>query len=203
LHGELPELNGGDLLILAGDYTARGRSKQWESFYQWVQRQNYHKKVMVAGNHDNDLYTNNTARLESCEEFGYTYLCDTGTEFEGLKIWGSPWVKVVRSWHEEVKKFGFASDIALKNKFDLIPDGLDILVTHGPPLHILDTNAWGLPCGSMCLQNIVLEKKPKIHIFGHIHERHGHEEHGGTKFFNVAIMNENYEAVNKPTIITL
>lgn len=34
MHGEHPETTGGDLLILAGDYTGSDEFPQWDSFYK-------------------------------------------------------------------------------------------------------------------------------------------------------------------------
>src|ERR1700748_3248881 len=95
IHGEYPETTGGDLLILAGDYTGSDKIPQWDAFYKWLHKQDYRKKIMIAGNHDGFLiHAMNTADYrEIIGEWGedYEYLCDSGTEFEGLKIWGSPW----------------------------------------------------------------------------------------------------------------
>ena len=54
-HGYYPELPGGDLLILAGDLTARDESYERIEFLIWLADQNYRKKVWIAGNHDNSL----------------------------------------------------------------------------------------------------------------------------------------------------
>lgn len=46
---------------------------------------------------------------------------------------------------------------------------MDLLLTHGPPFGILDTNRKGEHSGSKALLNLVERVKPKVHIFGHIH----------------------------------
>lgn len=202
LHGHLPELPGGDLLILAGDYTAKGKEKQWDKFFEWLHEQDYRKKILVGGNHDNYIAENSDCLLrETREREGdFTYLCDTGTEFEGLKIWGSPWVQWHKFFHPDVRKFCVPTEKDLAEKFALIPPGLDILVTHGPPWGILDTNKKGTPCGSGELGMRVNQVDPKVHVFGHIHERGGMKEYNEyTTFYNVSIMDENYIPKYKPT----
>ncbi|HLT42767.1 MAG TPA: hypothetical protein VKZ95_08695 [Sphingobacteriaceae bacterium] len=49
LHGFKPKLNGGDLLIVAGDLTARDRKKEYDQFFEWLDNQNYRKKIWIAG----------------------------------------------------------------------------------------------------------------------------------------------------------
>jgi len=44
LHGFYPELDGGDLLIIAGDITASDKSHQWVEFFKWLAAQDYQKK---------------------------------------------------------------------------------------------------------------------------------------------------------------
>ncbi len=39
LHGYYPNLDGGDLLIVAGDLTANDKSHQYIEFYKWIQKQ--------------------------------------------------------------------------------------------------------------------------------------------------------------------
>ena len=48
-----------------------------------------------------------------------------------------------------------------------------ILVTHGPPKGVLDRLANGLLAGSESIFNLVKDKQPTFHIFGHIHEAFG------------------------------
>lgn len=67
-----------------------------------------------------------------------------------------------------------------------VPKEVDILVTHTPPLGILDKNHKGKNCGSKSLSIISRNRKPKYHIFGHIHEAYGMEVKDSITFVNVA-----------------
>jgi hypothetical protein len=51
-------------------------------------------------------------------------------------------------------------------------DGVDVVVTHGPPKGILDMENGGLEGCDMLLR-AVGRAKPLMHCFGHIHEGHG------------------------------
>ena len=65
---------------------------------------------------------------------------------------------------------------------------VDILITHGPALGILDQNMAGIYCGSNSLKNRVQElQNLKLHIFGHIHESRGTKIQNNKLFVNAAI----------------
>lgn len=53
------------------------------------------------------------------------------------------------------------------------PSGVDIMITHGPPLGIRDTTRRGEDVGCKHLRRAVGRCKPKLHVFGHIHESAG------------------------------
>ena len=199
LHGYYPKLKGGDLLIVAGDLTARDEIEQYCHFFGWLEDQKYKKKIFISGNHDNKAMS----QFDWGKDVEYLY--DYGTEFEGLKIWGSPWTKTFTRMNPNCKAFTVDTEEELDAKFSLIPNDIDILITHSPPYGILDMVNRRKFCGSGYLRNIVIGKtKPKIHVFGHIHE------HGGklvdcviTKFINASYVNEHYEPVNQPVRIIL
>lgn len=203
LHGSYPELEGGDLLIVAGDLTARDTFQEHQGFQKWLIQQKYQKKVLIAGNHDGQY--EKTVPLYTFET-GIVYLQDSGTEFEGLRIWGSPWTPEFCAWH-----FMLPRGRKLKEKWDQIPYNTDILVTHGPPLGILDATdntvnkAERLGCAD--LRDAVERVKPRLHVFGHIHGGHGQlvlkHEGPNTICVNAAIMDEGYRPRNKPIRVIL
>jgi Icc-related predicted phosphoesterase len=52
---------------------------------------------------------------------------------------------------------------------------------------------------------IAIERvKPKLHIFGHIHDPGGtiHKE-GGTTFINASLLDEQYQLVRQPIVIDI
>lgn len=212
LHGSYPELEGGDVLIIAGDLTARDYLSEYIPFMNWLSRQNYHKIIIVAGNHDGCIQDKSFQFPKSPTwSERISYLEDSGVEFEGLKIWGSPWTPTFYDWH-----FMKNRGAAIKEKWDLIPEDTDILITHGPPYRILDC-PFKIPaskhdcCGCQDLRDAVERIKPRLHVFGHIHGGYGKEESfmGDSYyveeviFVNASHMNEDYESVNKPIRVIL
>ena len=57
----------------------------------------------------------------------------------------------------------------------LIHDYTDIVVTHEPPVMILDESN-GVNWGNAPLRNRVQEIKPRYHLFGHAHDAYGTEK---------------------------
>lgn len=216
LHGHYPKLEGGDLLIVAGDLTARDTLDEHADFKLWLYEQPYRKKIIIAGNHDNhfvglpsDPYIFSSYNKKTGEQLSYAeYLCDSGTEYEGLRIWGSPWTKTFPGMNPHCKAFTCDTEEELVEKWALIPTNIDILITHGPMFQILDANKDGCPCGSTSLRDHIDRIKPRFHIFGHIHEQGGQQlmyKHTGPNTWcaNCSYVNERYEPVNKPVRIEL
>ena len=127
LHGHFPTLEGGDLLIIAGDLTACDTIEQQCEFTNWLYEQKYKKKIVIAGNHDNilldcksDDLRFSTYNSETGEQKSFaTYLCDSIYTFEGIKIWGTPWTPWFYGVNPACKAF-MANETKLKEKFDLI-----------------------------------------------------------------------------------
>lgn len=212
LHGHYPELDGGDLLIIAGDLTSRDQPNEYALFVEWVQNQTYTKKIVVAGNHDG--FIEDYSSWADLADLGFEYLCDSGTEFEGLKIWGSPWTAQFPGINPHccafTVPFSWQTESFLYDYFIQIPVDTDILITHGPAYGILDQTVDGRHVGSKALYNwIKYVSRPLIHCFGHIHEAYGQEEYFAThnvkmmKSINASLVNEKYKPVNKPITVIL
>jgi len=205
LHGFYPQLEGGDLLIVAGDLTARDTQSEYFKFLCWIDKLNYKKKIVISGNHDNLVQKHGVVG----DNDAFEYLCDSGTEFKGLKIYGSPWTKTFEGMNPHCKAFTVDTEEELAEKFALIPSDVDILITHGPPFAILDMTEDGKQVGSTALMaNHICAKgyRPKLWVFGHIHEGYGQDgpyQWNKTKYVNASHVNEKYKPVNKPVRIEL
>ena len=68
-----------------------------------------------------------------------------------------------------------------------IPADTDVLVTHGPPRGILDRNYSGDRIGDKAPSKRVEVVRPRLHLFGHVHDNNGRMERFGTAFINAAI----------------
>ncbi len=222
LHGFRPELPGGDLLIVAGDITAGDTLIQWGEFFKWLKAQKYTKKILVGGNHDNFLASafpktqkeaeEITEVKEWLEEIGeetdlndFEYLCDSGTEFMGHRIYGSPWTKTFPGMNPHCMAFTLDTEDALFNKWELIPHDVDILITHSPPLGILDETTDGRRVGSKGLKGLLIYAfRPKLWVYGHIHEGYGQTIFKeDTTCVNASHVNGRYRPVNPPIRIVL
>ena len=70
-----------------------------------------------------------------------------------------------------------------------IPVDTDVLITHSPPIYILDFDNH-IHYGSPELLTKIKEINPQIHLFGHIHASNGETTIGATRFVNSAIVIE-------------
>jgi len=207
LHGYFPETSGGDLLIIAGDLTSDHSIHSFIEFLDWINSQEYKKKIFIGGNHDTFLTTMDISKVKGMFEMmqsdGIIYLNDSGLTFEGLKIWGSPWSLWFYGINPYCKAFtGSESD--LNKKYELIPDDTDILITHGPPHGILDKTKEGNHVGSYSLRQALDRVRPRLHIFGHIHECGGKRlDCVVTEYINASHVNRAYEPVNPPIDLEL
>jgi len=201
LHGDRPKLKGGDLLIVAGDWTGRDRYSEHVEFAQWLAKQDYEKKVIIAGNHDMLVQKNTKYGIEvEMPALDATYLCDSGTEYQGLKIWGTPWTQWFHGVNPDCTAFMLRSEFELIEKYSLIPYDTDILISHGPCYMRLDKTLYGDYAGSQALRDQVeylKGKQLKYHFHGHIHEAAGQHEEDGLKTYNVARMDRSYIPKNK------
>jgi Icc-related predicted phosphoesterase len=195
LHQEI-SIPDGDILIHAGDFTERGTLEELLDFEKFFRQLPHKHKLIVAGNHDFYLedHPEESARILS----DYTYLLDQSVTIDGVKFYGSPWQPRFQHW-----AFNLDRGAEIKKKWDLIPEDVDILITHGAPFGIGDQTFLEENIGCEELLKAVQRKKPKYHIFGHIHEGFGTQVIGETTFLNVAVCNMHYRAANAATIIDL
>ena len=191
----------GDILVHAGDHTMMGEERELVLAGERVRALPHQFKVIIAGNHDWMFQTNRQTaeNLMGVGQDGLVYLENEGIELMGLKFWGSPVQPTFCDWAFNVER---GPDI--QKYWDMIPTGLDVLITHGPPLNVLDLP--GEPytkngrCGCQDLANAVQKKPPKVHVFGHIHGGYGMAIRPGyhTTFYNASVVNEQYKVANKP-----
>eukprot|EP00128_Syssomonas_multiformis_P009588 Colp12_sorted_trinity150504_noHs@30605 len=203
----------GDVLLHAGDFTQEGKQKDVEAFNEWLGKLPHKHKIVIAGNHD--ISFDEGAYPNLWRRFGHktmadpkklkasltncTYLEDSGCIVEGYRIWGSPWQPEFFSWG-----FNLPRGEQLKQKWDLIPNNTDILLTHSPPMGYCDLTDTQERTGCLDLLEAVQNRiKPLYHIFGHIHEAYGMTTNGQTVFINAATCTLGYKPINMPIIFDL
>jgi Icc-related predicted phosphoesterase len=75
-----------------------------------------------------------------------------------------------------------------------------VLVTHSPPLGVLDRTAWGKRVGCEALGEALARIAPRLHVFGHIHEAYGTRS-GPPLSVNACSCDLSYRAVNAPVVV--
>ena len=187
----------GDMLVHAGDFSRSGRPHEAQDFLAWFSRQPHRHKVFVAGNHD-FIAEQEPAAFRSLVPAGCVYLNDEFVEIEGLRIWGSPITPWFFDW-----AFNRRRGAEIREHWDKIPTGLDLLITHGPPAGILDLTARGERAGCQDLLERIELTSPKVAVFGHIHEAYGRTRRDSTEFLNAAVLDLGYRLANPPFVIEL
>ena len=201
-NNSLGDLSGGDILIHAGDISSMGHEHEITEFAKWYDGLEYNHKIFIAGNHDWG-FQNKSEKVKGLLT-GYKsidYIQDELITIQDenkpeIKIWGSPWQPEFYNWAFNLPKNGDE----LKAKWDMIPEDIDILITHGPAWGILDDveGRRGEHLGCELLAERIKTIKPKIHICGHIHTGYGHYFDGHTHYFNAALLNERYLYYHTP-----
>ncbi len=167
-HESLPTLPPGDILIHAGDLTNSGTEHELRSVLDWLSAQSHPLKVFIAGNHDTILATPTTKRdaILSCYS-DLIYLENSSVTLNvrehQITVYGSPCTPRHGS--------GVFQYPRGKADWSHIPPPTDILITHGPPVHHLDSGGAGCPALLQALWRI----RPRLHVFGHIHVGRGVE----------------------------
>jgi Icc-related predicted phosphoesterase len=190
-HHDLRSLPAGDILIHAGDLLRSGSLEELEIAAPWLAGLDFAHKIVVAGNHD-WCFQRDRRAAEALLGPDVTYLEDSEVAIAGVRFWGSPWQPVFRNW-----AFNLPRGNALAEKWRLIPDAIDVLITHGPPRGIGDWEGEDGREGCDDLRTAVERARPRLHLFGHIHQDGGCWRIGETCFANVTT----WEGMRAATVI--
>ena len=189
-HRQLVNLPAADAIIHSGDVAMAGTGKEVSDFINWFGELDYKYKIFIAGNHDDCLDGKDGNLIQSYLPENCFYLCHSGVEIEGVKFWGVP------LFMSDELDGDYADKIAN------IPPDIDVLITHRPPYAILD-KAGKINFGCPDLLQYVEKNRPKLLLFGHIHDAYGTETLLNTRFSNAAIVDKDYYLANTPHIFDL
>ncbi|MDL2291550.1 metallophosphoesterase [Bacteroides sp. OttesenSCG-928-F21] len=167
MHRKLPIPSDANILICAGDVLPNFSVDGLGDFFDWFVACPAKLRIFVPGNHEIvfDFYPQKTKQLIP---EGIVILEDKVFEYEDITFYS---ITDKASQHYAV----------LGQEIDM-PKNVDILITHQPPEGFLDNG-----CGDSVFRNIVLQKRPKNHLFGHIHAEGEKSEIGTwTEFYNVS-----------------
>lgn len=198
LHLKEPDLPEADLGLLAGDLTFRGILKEYKKsmYYLQSQREKFKDAYLTLGNHDGGLFLELGHREEFEKETGWKILIDETVEVQGLKLFGSPYTPEFCNWYWS---YGRPT-----NRWkELIQEGTDLCLVHGPPYRILDLVERGENVGCYDLAHRIRQVKPRAVVFGHIHCGYGQFEEDGTTYYNVSHCDEQYAGANPPTVFEI
>ena len=228
-HGYLPEITEGfDLILLGGDnvsldcQSSKILTREWymNEFVEWINKLPFNdfrsKVVFICGNHEvgfqrqsftevNDLIASikqlTNDRIVYLQNEQYTFWkCD-----EHITIFGTPYCKIFGRWaYNETQE-------SLNNLYSKMPEDCDILLSHDAPYGVSDLCYgwidWGRSLehiGNQALRDVILEKKPKYNIHGHLHTaNHEFEQLGNTQVVCVSLLDEAYKVVYKPLYLEL
>jgi len=190
------EVPNADILIIAGDITGHGRLRELEDLNDWLGELPHKHKIIIAGNHDWCFETQNEAARAAITNA--IYLEYESITIEGHKIYGSPWQPWFLDW-----AFNLQRGEEITAKWDMIPDDIDVLVTHGPAYGFLDRVLAGEYVGCYDLLKAIQRIKPTYHICGHIHEGYGMDKNDDTTFINSSINTARYRPTNEPIPFSL
>ncbi|KAK4199326.1 Metallo-dependent phosphatase-like protein [Triangularia verruculosa] len=190
-----------DVAIHCGDLTEGSKLAEFHTALDILREINAPLKLVIAGNHDFTLDTQAFSRklqsglgafkdpeevietvygtpgearylIDSHKDDGIVFL-DEGTHVftlengANLTVYASPFTP-----SRDMDK-GFTYKRRDGHKFNIPDYGVDIVMTHGPPRNILDTDYMHTPAGCSGLYQAVAKVRPRMHCFGHIHEAWG------------------------------
>lgn len=195
LHRQI-DIPPGDLLIHAGDFTNLSKSRrEIQDFNNWLAELSHPYKVVVPGNHEFAFEENPKLTREISNA---VFLVNEVAEIAGLKIWGSPVTNLYGG------AFGRSAAADRKRIYSAIPKGTDILVTHGPPLGVLDHPNGTARCdGCRELLSAVRRIRPRLHVFGHIHDAWGTHQQEGTLFVNASVVRQYPQIKGRPIAVEM
>lgn len=177
LHHQIKDLPEADVIIHSGDISHNGDENEVLDFLNWYIELPYRHKIFVTGNHDLCLW--DAEGIEDLPDNLY-FLQDRGVEIDGVKFFG----------------------LGYDHSEELIPNDTDIVVTHEPPVMILDRSS-GTHWGNAPLRNRIFDVKPRYHLFGHAHESYGTIKQDGIVFSNASLLDDMNRMIRKPRLFVV
>lgn len=160
-------------IVIAGNHDITMQ----QDYYVQLGMNMFHRALTLNDGFDPVPYATKSRALIATNGPNYTYLEDNECKLNhpvtqaetALSVYGSPWQPEFYNW-----AYNLPRGAALREKWEMIPTHTDVLITHGPPHGILDRASDGFLCGCQDMLEIVRTRvKPRLHVFGHIHEGYG------------------------------
>lgn len=194
-----PDIPEGDICVHTGDFTNNGGANEVREFVRWFAKLPHQWKVIIPGNHENGFDQRNPKDIGAQLGPGVIYLQDQSVELMGVRFFGTSYSNCGPAFYYPDGQ----GAVELWNR--IIPESVDVLLTHVPPLGIKDL-AWNTRTkhrgvcgvcgqehrnyehwGSPGLLTFIKRTGVPVHCFGHVHDEVGFHEEDGTLFSNAAI----------------
>ncbi|MFA7081125.1 MAG: metallophosphatase domain-containing protein [Bacteroidales bacterium] len=187
LHRKVKNLPSADLIIHSGDVSFAGTDEELMNFINWFSSLDYKYKIFIGGNHDFCLEGENIKTIQNLLPNNCYYLDKSRITIENINIFGLPFF------------VSEAMSADYEQSIKLIPKDTNILISHRPPLGILDCSGT-INYGCQDLLKAISKIKPRYNLFGHIHDAYGIKETPHTTFANTSLVDEHYNLLNTPFV---
>lgn len=161
-----------DVIVHTGDGTNYRdpirNEKEFFDFINWYAQVLVKNRIYIPGNHDSWVATFERQAKREFEDRGIIYLNKKEITIDGVKFYGDGISPTFGNWV-------FMADRSKMHKhWDLIPEDVNVLLTHTPPKGILDLSENRNGRIEMCGCSALFKKvrkldNIKLHAFGHIH----------------------------------
>ncbi len=176
-HRLLTQFPTADVIIHCGDFTDNGTEEEVLDFLNRFVGLPYPHKISVTGNHDLCLWdADGIEKLPPQVHF----LQDSGCEIDGIRFFR----------------------LAHNHPEALIPNAVDVLITH-EPLEIIFDSSGGIHWGNVWLRERVLEIYPRYHLYGYAHGSYGMIWEHNIVFSNRALADDKFRICHLPRLLVI
>jgi hypothetical protein len=139
------DVPSGDVLLLCGDLVIADKGsclngvRKLRDLNRWLGTLPHQHKLIIAGNHDLQIEEMGREAAKALFTTNATYLQDEEVTIFGFRVYGSP-ISIGNSPNRAFQYDDQQTEEVLRR----IPEGIDILMTHGPPAGY-GPGYWGCP----------------------------------------------------------
>lgn len=202
-NGEWPELKENvDVLIFAGDFTGSAANDFLSQVSEFERLMNELKDLskgkakqvfVVFGNHDTFAVYNPRHQMIlkwegifNREGIKMNFLTNETFKYKGVRFYGNPYNRPAIP-KGSVWGFHWNPSYEERTRNYLSIAKPDVMITHAPPKDILDLTRSGEHAGEERWFQYLKDHRPKLWVFGHIHEARGVLDFKDTTYVNASI----------------
>jgi hypothetical protein len=162
----------GDILVHSGDFSNDGTTEEFQRFDSFLELASrmYPYRVIVFGQNDVKVFKKDWDRMRGLLPHATHVLCNSEATILGLKFYGYPWARDAKASSSMISSLFRTSG---SGKSELIPQGLDVLVSGVAAFGKLDVTYSGEHQGMQDLAEAVKSARPMLHLHGAVHESRG------------------------------